>query len=91
MTAMRLLCFLWNAAGLDLTKLTSSLPANEGRYARDPKISGDGRFVVFESDSDFYATGLSRFGSGAAHVWMRPVGMSNCSHSLDALAFSSGF
>jgi Tol biopolymer transport system component len=56
-----------------VTKASYPNPSSEDRSGRDAKISRDGLWVGFQSDSDFKSTGLAVHADEAHHVWMKDL------------------
>jgi Tol biopolymer transport system component len=62
------------AHALTFTQVTYPAPATEKRSGRDVKLSGDGLYAAFQSDSDFAGTEQAVHAYQAHHVWMRDLG-----------------
>lgn len=73
MRALAVLTLISPCLGFTITKVTHAVPTIEDRSARDGKISGDGLWVAFQSDSDFAETGLAGHADEAHHVWMKDL------------------
>jgi hypothetical protein len=59
---------------LTFTEVTYPVPATERRSGKEVKLSGDGLYAAFQSDSDFGATGLATHAYQVHNVWMRDLG-----------------
>ncbi len=57
--------WLYNTTTMTYTRITSASHSN--RDSVDPSLSGDGKIVVFESDSDFLGQGIP---DGQTEVWL---------------------
>lgn len=60
--------WLYDTSMLTYTRVTSASHSDRGSY--NPEISGDGRYIVFQSDSDFLNQGIQ---NGQEEIWLYDI------------------
>ncbi len=61
--------FFLQTKAIDITRVSDAVPFTEDRDARDARVSGNGKYFAYQSESDYKNTGLAPFADGVWNLW----------------------